>query len=138
VGGGGVAARAERGEQRLLGRCGAPLAGRERRLHRGFEEGCQARAAAPELEAAQRAREVRVLPLEQAACVGRHGVDADAELLLRRREQALRGLAVAIGLGSDLAQLRLGVAAEGRHDHLLLVVQTKVHGPSVAAKLSRV
>jgi hypothetical protein len=125
--GGGEAARGERREQGSLRLGAAPAAGGERGLDVGLEQRRQRRAAAGELDAAQRPREVAVVVVEQAAGVGRHGVEEEAELAARLGQPRRWG-AGAVGVGGPRSELALGEAPDRLDDQRLVPVEAEVHG----------
>jgi hypothetical protein len=126
----------QRAEQRLLRGGAAPATDRERRLDVGLEQGGERRAAAAELEAAERAGRVRVRAVEQAVGARRHGVEEEPELARHRRQPIRRGRG-AVGVRRPRAQIAVHEPPHRLHDHLLLVVELEVHARSCTASTVR-
>lgn len=127
---------AQRRGQRVLGGGAAPRGDRERRLDVGLEHRRQARAAAAELEAAQRPRGVREPAVERAAARDRQRVDEQPELRARGG-QPIGRRGRAIGVRGPAPQVALREPADRRDDHLLLVIEREVHAGAVPRRPGR-
>jgi hypothetical protein len=122
----------EAGEQLGLGGVAAPARDRQRRLDVALEQRRHRRAAAAQLEAAQRARHVRVGAVEQAAGRLGHRVEEEAQLAGHGRQLVgRRGRAV--GVAGPRPQLLVDEAAHGLDDQRLVVIECEVHGGSIRA-----
>ena len=125
------AAGCERREQRLLRRRRAPALDRERRLDVGLEQRRERSAAAAELVAAQRAREVRVRAVEHAAASRRAPRRAKKPSSPPTAREPVGRCAGAIGIGGPGAQVAIGEATNGVDDQLLIVIECEVHARGV-------